>query len=95
MEEYSLKLLRSSEILENRAAAIDLLNAYNRHAIGQPVMLYYKDTDNSVKALFAVGKKNYNETTGTDHGPDFYDIINVSYVYNYYTDACKWRKIKD
>jgi hypothetical protein len=91
MFEYELQLLRNNNVLENRNVAIQLLNSYKYHAVGQPISLLYTDPNtNTVKTLFAVGKKNGE---GSNCGSDYYDIINVENQVKIYADSLHWNKL--
>ncbi len=91
MFEYELQLLRSNATLESRDIAVQLLNSYKYHAIGQPISLSYKDAaTNSTKVLFAVGKKNGE---GENCGADYYDIINVENQVKTYSDSLYWGEL--
>lgn len=71
MTEYNLQILRSEDILANRAAAVAVLNSYKYHAIGQPISLIYREGD-KLRVCFAMGKQNGG---GIGCGPDYYDLI--------------------
>lgn len=74
MTEYELNILRSEQVLDSLDIAINVLNNFEHHSIGQPISLLYKDIDSDgdevVKLLLAVGKK----VGGGDSS--YYEIIN-------------------
>lgn len=96
MQEYKVKLLHSTDVLDSREIAMQLLNSYEHHLVGQPVVLYYKDANNGkTNVLFAVGKRNHDNTLNGRHsGPEFYDIINVVNTNNYYPKSLHWIDLK-
>lgn len=77
MANYELSLLRNTEPIESKEFAIQILDNFDNHIIGQPISLLYYNKDNELKVLFAVGKKNaYDIQPGqVNYGRDFYDLI--------------------
>lgn len=91
MFEYNLKLLRSKDVLQSREVAIQILNSYKYHCIGQPIVLYYRDEAEAVvKTLFAVGKNNGN---GEGCGADYYDIVNSESSRTIYPQTLYWKDL--
>lgn len=60
----------------NYNEAIEMLNDYKFHKVGQPIAVVYYDDNNKRQLMLAVGKMNYNDIEGKDHGSEFYEIIN-------------------
>ena len=77
MADYSLNILRNTTPVENKDAAISILNQFEDHMIGQPISLLYYNEDGTISILFAIGKKNASDVLSGDEtcGSDFYDII--------------------
>lgn len=60
--------------------AIDLLNNYQKHKVGQPLVIIYYENQKR-KMLFAVGKRNYTDPIdGRINGEEFYEIINKNNI---------------
>lgn len=74
MTEYELNILRSEQVLDSLDIAINVLDNYKHHSLGQPVTLLYKKRDSEgkevVKLVLAIGKKS----GGGDK--TYYEIIN-------------------
>lgn len=79
MADYELSILRNTEPVDSKNEAIAILDSFDNHMIGQPISILYHDdeSNNELKLLFAVGKKNaYDTPVGEEpFGKDFYDII--------------------
>lgn len=57
--------------------AIDMLNNYKFHKVGQPIAIVYYDDNNKRQLMLAVGKMNYDDNEGRkQYGPEYYEIIN-------------------
>lgn len=94
MKSYKLKILRNDDPVTSRDAAIEILNNYEDHHVGQPIsIVYLKDNERNV--LFAIGKRDSEneQIDGRNHGEEFYDIIGdynqIDFVYksNYPADS--------
>ena len=77
MTEYELNILRSNQVLDSLDKAINVLDNYKHHSLGQPIALLYRDSDiasgvGSVKLLLAIGKKE----GGGDSS--YYEVINTN-----------------
>ena len=60
----------------NYNEAIEMLDNYKFHKVGQPIAVVYYDDNDKRQLMLAVGKMNYNDIEGKDHGSEFYEIIN-------------------
>lgn len=79
MTEYELNILRSDQVLDSLDIAINVLDSYKHHSLGQPIALLYKSSDSTdrrekIKLVLAIGKKE----GGGDSS--YYEIINTDAV---------------
>lgn len=76
MADYTLNISHNSEACVDLTAAIELLDNYKKHKIGQPIAVTYY-SDNEIKLLLAIGKRDCNQPIdGRNYGKEFYEIIN-------------------
>lgn len=78
MADYQLNISHNNNYNEiDLNGAIDILNNYAKHRIGQPIAIAYTDDNGERKLLLAIGKRNYVDSIdGRSYGPEFYEIIN-------------------
>ena len=77
MTEYELNILRSNQVLDSLDIAINVLDNYKHHSLGQPIALLYRDSNianntQNIKLLLAIGKKE----GGGDSS--YYEVINTN-----------------
>ena len=91
MAEYQLNIAHNNNYDEiDLNGAIEVLDNYNRHRIGQPIAVAYTE-DGERKLLLAIGKRNYTNPIGErTYGPEFYEIINDNN-----NNQMEWEIIKD
>ena len=78
MTNYKLKILRNGEPVANYDVAINILDTFEGHYIGQPIAILYLDEDQNRRVILAMGKRDCEteQIEGRNYGPEFYDIIN-------------------
>ena len=78
MVNYKLKILRNGEPVADYNTAINILNDFEGHYVGQPIAIVYLDEEQNRKLLLAIGKRDCenDQIAGRNHGPEFYEIIN-------------------
>ena len=76
MADYQLNISHNQNYNISKGEAIEILNSYKRHRIGQPIAIAY--TENGKRELLlAIGKRNYDDPIGDrGFGEEFYEIIN-------------------
>lgn len=82
----------------NYDEAINMLDSYKYHKIGQPIAIVYYDDDDRRQLILAVGKINSQDGfEGRDCGPEFYEIINdgTNYPGGGGDDDLNWEILKD
>lgn len=88
MFEYQLQFLRTNDPFSSKEEAIQFLNSYKYHLIGQPICVYYtSDATSEVLSLLAVGRKNGE---GVFNGKEYYDIINSTNVQEVRPESLYW-----
>lgn len=93
MNEYQLQILRNQDVLPNYDTAIAVLNSYQFHRVGQPLSVRYYDSNNEIRVIFAIGKKDCEsvEPGQPTTGASFYEIINKDAAA--VTAVMKWRML--
>lgn len=78
MTNYKLKILRNGEPVANYDVAINILNTFEGHYIGQPIAILYFDEEQNRRVILAMGRRDCEteQIEGRNYGPEFYDIIN-------------------
>lgn len=75
---YIFNVLRNEVPVESYDIAINILNSFEKHLIGQPLSILYTNDEGKTAAVFAIGIKNYTDVATGEPlcGSDFYQIIN-------------------
>jgi hypothetical protein len=78
MAQYNLNISHNN-LNENitYSEAINLLNEYEYHRVGQPIAIVYYDENNERQLMLAIGKRDYTDPIGgKSKGEGFYELIN-------------------
>jgi hypothetical protein len=78
MAQYNLNISHNN-LNENitYSEAVELLNDYKYHRVGQPIAIIFYDDNNERQLMLAIGKRDYTDPiNGVNSGEDFYEIIN-------------------
>lgn len=91
MFEYQLQFLRTNDPFSSKEEALQFLNSYKFHLIGQPICIYYiSDATSEVMSIFAIGRKNGD---GELCGSDYYEIINSTDIREVRPQSLYWGKL--
>lgn len=89
---YIFNVLRNEKPVDSYDSAINVLNNFDKHLIGQPLSILYNDDNGNVQTVFAIGLKNYTDVADGEltYGKDFYQIINektFDFFWKYYSNG--------
>ena len=89
---YIFNVLRNEKPVDSYDSAINVLNNFDKHLIGQPLSILYNDDNGKIQTVFAIGLKNYTDVADGEltYGKDFYQIINektFDFFWKYYSNG--------